>query len=60
MSAVRVGVIGAGNMGADHVNTLHRFVSGAEVAMVADVDEEGAASVAAAVPGARSTATPWR
>ncbi|MEU1274175.1 Gfo/Idh/MocA family oxidoreductase [Streptomyces sp. NPDC005799] len=55
MSAVRIGVIGAGNMGADHVSTLHRFVSGAEVAMVADVDEERAASVAAAVPGARST-----
>lgn len=55
MSTVRVGVIGAGNMGADHVNTLHRFVSGAEVTMVADVDGERAASVAATVPGARAT-----
>ena len=27
---VRVGVIGAGIMGADHANTLHRMVSGAE------------------------------
>jgi myo-inositol 2-dehydrogenase/D-chiro-inositol 1-dehydrogenase len=39
-------------MGADHVGTLHRFVSGAEVAMVADLDGERAAAVAAAVPGA--------
>ena len=38
---VRVGVIGTGIMGADHVNTLHRMVSGAEVSMVADVDVPG-------------------
>ncbi|MFF4693392.1 Gfo/Idh/MocA family protein [Streptomyces sp. NPDC001307] len=54
MSTVRIGVIGAGNMGADHVNTLHRWVSGAEVVSVADVDGERAASVAA-VAGARAT-----
>ncbi|WP_433447198.1 Gfo/Idh/MocA family oxidoreductase [Streptomyces sp. CA-142005] len=42
MSTVRIGVIGAGNMGADHVNTLHRWVSGAEVVSVADVDGERA------------------
>lgn len=29
---IRVGVIGTGIMGADHVNTLQRTVSGAEVA----------------------------
>ncbi|WP_226967230.1 Gfo/Idh/MocA family oxidoreductase [Streptomyces phaeolivaceus] len=29
MSALRVGVIGTGNMGADHVATWHRNVSGA-------------------------------
>ncbi|MHC3467690.1 hypothetical protein ACYF6T_03145 [Streptomyces sp. 7R007] len=29
MSAVAVGVVGAGNMGADHARTLHRWVSGA-------------------------------
>ncbi|MGI5460124.1 Gfo/Idh/MocA family oxidoreductase [Streptomyces sp. CA-249302] len=55
MSAVRVGVVGAGNMGADHVNTLHRWVSGAEVTYVADIDKARAAEVAAAVPGALAT-----
>ncbi|WP_037886445.1 Gfo/Idh/MocA family oxidoreductase [Streptomyces viridochromogenes] len=58
MSAVRVGVIGAGNMGADHVNTLHRHVSGAVVTMVADIDEERAAAVGA-LPGARATGDPY-
>ncbi|MFI2200430.1 Gfo/Idh/MocA family oxidoreductase [Streptomyces sp. NPDC020192] len=38
MSTVRIGVIGAGTMGADHVNTLHRSVSGAQVVSVADPD----------------------
>jgi myo-inositol 2-dehydrogenase/D-chiro-inositol 1-dehydrogenase len=55
MSNVRIGVIGAGNMGADHVATLHRHVSGAEVTLVADIDKERAASVAGTVPGARAT-----
>jgi myo-inositol 2-dehydrogenase / D-chiro-inositol 1-dehydrogenase len=35
---LRVGVIGAGIMGADHATTLRRFVRGAEVTAVADVD----------------------
>ncbi|MEV6054884.1 hypothetical protein [Streptomyces sp. NPDC052107] len=47
MSTVHIGVISAGNVSADHVNTLHRWVSGAEVVRVADVDEERAASAAA-------------
>ncbi|MEH0572991.1 MULTISPECIES: Gfo/Idh/MocA family oxidoreductase [Streptomyces] len=55
MSNLRIGVIGAGNMGADHVTTLHRHVCGAEVTLVADIDKERAASVAGAVPGARAT-----
>ncbi|MFD5792122.1 Gfo/Idh/MocA family oxidoreductase [Streptomyces diastatochromogenes] len=54
MRTVRIGVVGAGNMGADHVHTLHRWVSGAEVTHVADIDGERAAAVAT-VPGARST-----
>jgi len=49
--SVRVGVIGAGNMGADHANTLRRFVRGAEVVAVADVDR---ARAAAAASGARA------
>jgi myo-inositol 2-dehydrogenase/D-chiro-inositol 1-dehydrogenase len=52
---VRVGVIGTGVMGADHVNTLHRHVSGAAVTMVADLDLARARAVAAALPGARAT-----
>ena len=46
---VRVGVIGAGIMGADHINTLHRHVGGAAVTMVADVDLGRARDVAAVV-----------
>ncbi|HEY6295723.1 MAG TPA: Gfo/Idh/MocA family oxidoreductase [Streptosporangiaceae bacterium] len=54
MTDVRVGVIGAGNMGAEHVSILHRFVPQAAVTMVAGPDEEQARSVAA---GARARAT---
>ncbi|MFF5360648.1 Gfo/Idh/MocA family oxidoreductase [Streptomyces scabiei] len=59
MSTVRIGVIGAGIMGADHVNTLHRLVSGAHVTMVADLDVERAAFVAGALPEARATGDPY-
>ncbi|MEW1718274.1 Gfo/Idh/MocA family oxidoreductase [Streptomyces sp. NPDC093109] len=51
---VRIGVIGAGVMGADHVNTLHRYVPSAEVVLVADTDTERARAAAATVPGART------
>jgi myo-inositol 2-dehydrogenase/D-chiro-inositol 1-dehydrogenase len=53
---VRVGVVGSGIMGADHIGTLHRQVNGATVTMVADLDLARARAVAAAVPGARATA----
>lgn len=35
---LRVGVVGAGSMGADHATTVDRYVSGAEVTYVADLD----------------------
>jgi myo-inositol 2-dehydrogenase/D-chiro-inositol 1-dehydrogenase len=54
-TTLRIGVIGAGIMGADHVNTLHRYVSGATVTAVADIDLKRALAAAAAVPGARAT-----
>ncbi|MBB3039464.1 Gfo/Idh/MocA family oxidoreductase [Hoyosella altamirensis] len=49
---IRVGVIGLGNMGADHTRTLHRFVSGATVTRVADINAERAAEIAAEIPTA--------
>jgi myo-inositol 2-dehydrogenase/D-chiro-inositol 1-dehydrogenase len=58
MSNGRIGVVGAGNRGADHVTTLHRHVSGA-VALVADIDRERAASAAGTVPGTRATDDPY-
>ena len=54
---VRVGVVGAGIMGADHANTLARYVRGAEVAVVADLDAARAGAAADAV-GARVSTEP--
>ena len=50
---LRVGVIGAGAMGADHVHTLATAVPGARVVEVFDMDVERAAAVAGPV-GARA------
>jgi myo-inositol 2-dehydrogenase / D-chiro-inositol 1-dehydrogenase len=44
---LRVGVVGAGIRGADHVSTLRRFVRGAQVTAVADVDRTRAEAAAA-------------
>ncbi|WP_337060201.1 Gfo/Idh/MocA family protein [Kineococcus sp. G2] len=55
---LRVGVAGAGVMGADHARTLHRFVSGAVVTAVADPDTARAAAAAADAGGARVLADP--
>jgi predicted dehydrogenase len=52
---VRVGVIGTGIMGADHIDTLHRQVTGAAVTMVADLDLDRAREAAAALPDVRVT-----
>ncbi len=45
--SVRIGVIGTGNMGADHIRNLQRFVAGSEVTVVADYDRATAEAVAA-------------
>jgi myo-inositol 2-dehydrogenase/D-chiro-inositol 1-dehydrogenase len=52
---VRIGVIGTGNIGSDHVRRLSAEVAGAEVGAVFDVDTQRAATVAAGV-GARAHA----
>src|SRR5690349_7378352 len=44
---VRIGVIGAGMIGRDHIRRLTEVVPGAEVVAVADVDPERAAEAAA-------------
>ena len=43
---VRIGVIGTGNMGADHLRTLQRFVAGSQVTVVADQHRPTAEAVA--------------
>ena len=45
-AGVRIGVVGAGRMGAAHVETLARWVPGAEVVAVYDVDVDRAKAVA--------------
>jgi myo-inositol 2-dehydrogenase/D-chiro-inositol 1-dehydrogenase len=49
--SLRVGVVGAGIMGADHVRTLHRSISGARVQAVADVELARAEHALASIEG---------
>jgi myo-inositol 2-dehydrogenase/D-chiro-inositol 1-dehydrogenase len=51
-SALRVAVIGAGRMGADHIQRLHHRISGAKVAAVVDIDEARANAAIAGIEGA--------
>ncbi|MFF9201971.1 Gfo/Idh/MocA family protein [Streptomyces sp. NPDC014986] len=55
---LRVAVIGAGRMGADHVRRIDRVVSGARVTAVVDVDAGRAESVAAGVDGCTAHTDP--
>ena len=52
-SVVRIGIVGAGRIGALHAQLLSSRVPGAQVVAVADVNAEAAERVAASV-GARS------
>jgi predicted dehydrogenase len=56
--SLRIGVVGAGVMGADHARTLHGFVRGAEVTRVADLDPDRAAAAVAGIAGAEATTDP--
>jgi myo-inositol 2-dehydrogenase / D-chiro-inositol 1-dehydrogenase len=51
--SVKVGVIGVGNIGQDHIRRLTRQVAGAELVAVSDVDTSRAERVAQRTPGTR-------
>lgn len=51
--SLSIGVIGAGIMGADHAQNLHRFISGATVVAIADPDKARAEAAIAGIAGAR-------
>ena len=49
---LRVAVIGAGRMGIDHIQRIHRRIHGAEVAAVVDIALDRANAAIAGIPGA--------
>lgn len=55
---VRVGVIGVGQMGADHVERIARRIKGARVAVVTDYFRDKAQQIADSVPGCRVAESP--
>ncbi len=52
-----IGVIGIGIMGADHIETVTRAVSGAGICAVADLDPKRADDTASRVPGVKAFAS---
>ncbi len=50
---VRVGVIGVGMIGQDHIRRITQVLTGGSVVAVNDVDQARADQVAAVLPGAR-------
>lgn len=53
---LRVAVVGAGRMGADHIQRIHHRISGAEVAAVVDIDTDRVAAAIDGIPGAKGYA----
>ncbi|KAB1653267.1 inositol 2-dehydrogenase [Pseudoclavibacter chungangensis] len=51
---LRIGIVGAGLMGGDHVTRITNRVSGASVSAIVEPDETRGAAAAANAPGARS------
>ena len=58
MADLSVGVIGTGRMGARHALNLHRFVKGARVAAIYDLDQARARQVAGECGSARAFSDP--
>ncbi|MGO2536433.1 MAG: Gfo/Idh/MocA family protein [Brachybacterium tyrofermentans] len=55
---VRVGIIGVGRMGADHVERIRGRIKGARVSVISDYLRETAEKVSAETPGSRVVDTP--
>ena len=55
-----IGVIGSGIMGADHVQTITKKISGADVRAISDIDLKRAEMIASGVPGAKAVASAER
>jgi myo-inositol 2-dehydrogenase/D-chiro-inositol 1-dehydrogenase len=55
--ALRIGIIGTGNIGQDHVARLTQRIHGSEVVAVADADSARARAVAARIPGSSVSET---
>ncbi|WP_053385644.1 Gfo/Idh/MocA family oxidoreductase [Leucobacter japonicus] len=51
--STRIGVIGAGMIGQDHIRRLTAVISGAHVVAIADADASRAIEIAAGIPGCR-------
>jgi myo-inositol 2-dehydrogenase/D-chiro-inositol 1-dehydrogenase len=58
MADISIGVIGAGGMGSRHVQNLHRYVKGACVAAIYDLDQARARQVAAECGSAQAFQDP--
>jgi myo-inositol 2-dehydrogenase/D-chiro-inositol 1-dehydrogenase len=58
MSELRIGVLGVGVMGTDHVARITSKISGARVSVVNDYLTEKAEQIAQSVPGCRAIADP--